>query len=113
MMKRRVHCRRSGPSRCPRTRAGTARRGERLSRQRYQRSVLEADGLDARQHILPIVAIDIGPQIGDGHLTRRDVDPVVVLRSEEHTSELKSLMRISYAVFCLEKKKYNHHKKLN
>src|SRR3546814_2359617 len=33
-------------------------------------------------------------------------------RSEEHTSELKSLMRISYAVFCLKKKKtytYRHH----
>src|SRR3546814_1228567 len=31
-------------------------------------------------------------------------------RSEEHTSELQSLMRISYAVFCLKKKKQkNHH----
>src|SRR3546814_6757876 len=31
-------------------------------------------------------------------------------RSEEHTSELQSLMRISYAVFCLKKKKkINHH----
>src|SRR3546814_3365884 len=30
------------------------------------------------------------------------------LRSEEHTSELQSLMRISYAVFCLKKKKINH-----
>src|SRR3546814_9653541 len=29
-------------------------------------------------------------------------------RSEEHTSELQSLMRISYAVFCLTKKKYRH-----
>src|SRR3546814_2283884 len=29
------------------------------------------------------------------------------IRSEEHTSELQSLMRISYAVFCLKKKKYN------
>src|SRR3546814_6898786 len=29
-------------------------------------------------------------------------------RSEEHTSELQSLMRISYAVFCLKKKKKNH-----
>src|SRR3546814_10608066 len=29
----------------------------------------------------------------------------VALRSEEHTSELQSLMRISYAVFCLKKKK--------
>src|SRR3546814_2105111 len=31
--------------------------------------------------------------------------PSVVIRSEEHTSELQSLMRISYAVFCLKKKK--------
>src|SRR3546814_3742575 len=30
-----------------------------------------------------------------------------VLRSEEHTSELQSLMRISYAVFCLKKKTTN------
>src|SRR3546814_14809283 len=30
--------------------------------------------------------------------------PVRVVRSEEHTSELQSLMRISYAVFCLKKK---------
>src|SRR3546814_3940849 len=30
-------------------------------------------------------------------------------RSEEHTSELQSLMRISYAVFCLKKKKNNSH----
>src|SRR3546814_8460916 len=33
-------------------------------------------------------------------------DPVAG-RSEEHTSELQSLMRISYAVFCLKKKKIN------
>src|SRR3546814_7688856 len=32
---------------------------------------------------------------------------VSVERSEEHTSELQSLMRISYAVFCLTKKKQN------
>src|SRR3546814_9139990 len=31
-------------------------------------------------------------------------------RSEEHTSELQSLMRISYAVFCLKKKKKINHK---
>src|SRR3546814_8710146 len=30
------------------------------------------------------------------------------IRSEEHTSELQSLMRISYAVFCLKKKKNKH-----
>src|SRR3546814_4910394 len=34
----------------------------------------------------------------------------VVRRSEEHTSELQSLMRISYAVFCFKKKKQNNKK---
>src|SRR3546814_10643993 len=34
-------------------------------------------------------------------------DPAT-FRSEEHTSELQSLMRISYAVFCLKKKNYNY-----
>src|SRR3546814_6603646 len=33
---------------------------------------------------------------------------IMFLRSEEHTSELQSLMRISYAVFCLKKKKNNN-----
>src|SRR3546814_5202948 len=33
-------------------------------------------------------------------------EPILAVRSEEHTSELQSLMRISYAVFCLKKKKY-------
>src|SRR3546814_8636960 len=33
------------------------------------------------------------------------IDFVALSRSEEHTSELQSLMRISYAVFCLQKKK--------
>src|SRR3546814_7905505 len=45
------------------------------------------------------VAIAIGPC-----LERREV------RSEEHTSELQSLMRISYAVFCLKKKKTKNNK---
>src|SRR3546814_1138079 len=36
------------------------------------------------------------------HVGRREV------RSEEHTSELQSLMRISYAVFCLKKKNHLH-----
>src|SRR3546814_11120264 len=36
---------------------------------------------------------------------RRDAGPLPQQRSEEHTSELQSLMRISYAVFCLKKKK--------
>src|SRR3546814_16601444 len=37
-------------------------------------------------------------------LYRRDLPAGVEGRSEEHTSELQSLMRISYAVFCLKKK---------
>src|SRR3546814_1114277 len=35
---------------------------------------------------------------------------VLKFRSEEHTSELQSLMRISYAVFCLKKKKHTNDK---
>src|SRR3546814_4792288 len=46
------------------------------------------DGLDASFHLALV-----GDIHRDGH------------RSEEHTSELQSLMRISYAVFCLKKKK--------
>src|SRR3546814_4931008 len=38
-----------------------------------------------------------------------DQGPILaMIRSEEHTSELQSLMRISYAVFCLKQKKNNH-----
>src|SRR3546814_4455653 len=45
----------------------------------------------------PIIAMDLeGIVQGLGH------------RSEEHTSELQSLMRISYAVFCLKKKKQTY-----
>src|SRR3546814_9818819 len=39
-----------------------------------------------------------------------DIHPLFFVRSEEHTSELQSLMRISYAVFCLKKQTY-HNKK--
>src|SRR3546814_4442794 len=38
-------------------------------------------------------------------LAQEDGRVRIVYRSEEHTSELQSLMRISYAVFCLKKKK--------
>src|SRR3546814_6473736 len=45
-------------------------------------------------------AVDVPARSGPLCATRRHV-----ARSEEHTSELQSLMRISYAVFCLKKKK--------
>src|SRR3546814_10179983 len=45
--------------------------------------------------------------IGENHMDQRifsGIYPAGIVRSEEHTSELQSLMRISYAVFCLKKK---------
>src|SRR3546814_8693706 len=53
-------------------------------------------------------------RINDAVLQLSDVTQqnaaLVEQRSEEHTSELQSLMRISYAVFCLNKKKKQKHK---
>src|SRR3546814_3636765 len=83
-------------------------------------------------HVFPLVARDGGVLVRAGH-TEAAVDisnlagliPAAVicevmnddgsmarledLRSEEHTSELQSLMRTSYAVFCLKKKKKSKH----
>src|SRR3546814_7604642 len=47
---------------------------------------------------------DQGSRLRDGIYVLRADEALVVKRSEEHTSELQSLMRISYAVFCLNKK---------
>src|SRR3546814_1361566 len=47
-----------------------------------------------------------GQTVGVEFLRRRRV-----VRSEEHTSELQSLMRISYAVFCLKKKTHYNNSK--
>src|SRR3546814_4896292 len=44
-------------------------------------------------------------EAGGGHVLVTPVEKLDIDRSEEHTSELQSLMRISYAVFCLNKKK--------
>src|SRR3546814_3457538 len=48
------------------------------------------------------------PAIQRDHLIKSPVRASVSERSEEHTSELQSLMRNSYAVFCLKKKTYNN-----
>src|SRR3546814_3177151 len=78
------------------------------------------DRLDVAAGILvPPRSEDIGAvglrAVGPGALKRIGEDRLQILagleqqlvarRSEEHTSELQSLMRISYAVFCLKKKK--------
>src|SRR3546814_3706213 len=55
--------------------------------------------IDAVAHRFGIVEIDLD-QLGERKIT--------LARSEEHTSELQSLMRISYAVFCLKKKQSIH-----
>src|SRR3546814_4061108 len=62
-----------------------------------------------------IVAIHSGAEGGAGRIARCRDDHLRrdrPWRSEEHTSELQSLMRISYAVFCLKKKKKNENKQI-
>src|SRR3546814_4550824 len=49
--------------------------------------------------------VEIEPVRRCGRIERHGLRHRGALRSEEHTSELQSLMRISYAVFCLKKKK--------
>src|SRR3546814_4923221 len=50
--------------------------------------------------------LDMGRRLVANHISNPDghFEDVEMVRSEEHTSELQSLMRISYAVFCLKKK---------
>src|SRR3546814_9613976 len=74
-------------------------------------SFLSGDTSDRLEAAMSRRLDKIGRQIGT-----LDEDLAVLgetLRSEEHTSELQSLMRISYAVFCLKKKKNNPKKNMN
>src|SRR3546814_10076059 len=73
------------------------------------------DHLPARARNL----IQLGPERPDDEQHDRekgdgddDQRRAVAARSEEHTSELQSLMRISYAVFCVQKKKIKHNASL-
>src|SRR3546814_2937383 len=75
-------------------RSVAGRDGERLALRHAQR-----EDLVIRRHRAVLVGAGFA-------LAERDVDD---LRSEEHTSELQSLMRISYAVFCLKKKNKNNY----
>src|SRR3546814_3169982 len=62
----------------------------------------------ARHAEVGVIAILLAPACviagGEDMAVRRRTEPRVLIRSGEHTSELQSLMRISYAVFCLKKK---------
>src|SRR3546814_6857546 len=78
------------------------------STKNLQRSAQEVSGiLAAIQDKLADLATD--PLVHQRQVRVRAAGRLNLLpRSEEHTSELQSLMRISYAVFCLKKKKNPH-----
>src|SRR3546814_7197242 len=61
-------------------------------------------GLSGRQPMFEHFIFDAVERQRPGRIEAKRLQ---VARSEEHTSELQSLMRISYAVFCLKKKKTN------
>src|SRR3546814_4883894 len=69
-----------------------------------------ANSLRQEPHLLLVGYIDDDERLSNQHLDGVTVwhssilDRILEERSEEHTSELQSLMRISYAVFCLKKK---------
>src|SRR3546814_1937456 len=90
---------RSGDDRHARRAAQGRRRGCGAVRLRQARQLFRTPGRPLDQAISPRRNRDDGR---DGAADR------VAARSEEHTSELQSLMRISYAVFCLKKKSTNY-----
>src|SRR3546814_9779113 len=65
-------------------------------------------GLDMRWFRVGLFAMSAG-MAGIAGALFAGLRGTIGARSEEHTSELQSLMRISYAVFCLKKKKKNKH----
>src|SRR3546814_1141939 len=69
------------------------------------RRLLAADMLLARRERQHKAALAVGIDRLAAQASRHLADIFGLARSEEHTSELQSLMRISYAVFCLKKKK--------
>src|SRR3546814_1306083 len=102
--------------------AGRPNHIERAGRGEHRRRAT-ADDRDALSISEPFGGNGMGRfGIDDRHQVRHDAAQLAIdrdnqifilefqlrlFRSEEHTSELQSLMRISYAVFCLKKQKYN------
>src|SRR3546814_10770279 len=71
-----------------------------------ERALDAAAAVLQRHERLRLAALaDAAHLAGDDHGGFRPPAAAFLLRSEEHTSELQSLMRTSYAVFCLKKKK--------
>src|SRR3546814_6354407 len=78
-----------------------------------RRAILRIERRD--QYAIAASVLQRGEPFSDGRraIAHRVIDDDAAAeracqRSEEHTSELQSLMRISYAVFCLKKKTYNN-----
>src|SRR3546814_8344022 len=69
--------------------------------------VLEIDNRGKVRLSMRVVDQETGEELEDTRPAREPREPRGDRRSEEHTSELQSLMRISYAVFCLKKTKIN------
>src|SRR3546814_1407856 len=72
----------------------------------HNRHMLDAEVLARAKPGVLVVNVARGPLIDETALISALHAGRVSARSEEHTSELQSLMRISYAVFCLKKKKH-------
>src|SRR3546814_5726046 len=71
-----------------------------------ERIALTPEGIPAERACRAIdIAIGLGLPVLNFSFHSPSLRPGNTPRSEEHTSELQSLMRISYAVFCLKKKK--------
>src|SRR3546814_10006756 len=90
----------------------SSERGIRTTEWRYNQTgivctvahALDHEGV-AQERFLPAGPFAILPMTDAADGTHRSS---LVWRSEEHTSELQSLMRISYSVFCLKKKNKNY-----
>src|SRR3546814_9670661 len=72
--------------------------------QRLHADLVVDNLVDRRRHQVGRLAVGILGLVVVEAAVRPDLDGAEHARSEEHTSELQSLMRISYAVFCLKKK---------
>src|SRR3546814_8457200 len=72
-----------------------------------------AADLEQRFAALNTELLGADPKLDSIKTTLRAISRVIANRSEEHTSELQSLMRNTYAVFCLKKKNNNKHNTQN
>src|SRR3546814_2648383 len=77
-------------------------RSRKRRRQHHRPRSRPAAAMRGREGLVQVDVHRIDAQVAGTHTPD---DRVEIGRSEEHTSELQSLMRISYAVFCLKKKK--------